>query len=450
MYNHRASRRNNQRADTSAEIRDPVHGYIFANDIERAIIDTETFQRLRRIRQLAGCFLVYPGGQHSRFEHVIGSMFLAGKVGEILQSRAYLDFTEEDTRMVRSAALLHDVGHGPFSHMFEEVMAEKTNFTHEDMTQKIIRRSEISDILEKFGFNKGELSKLAIGKAKGEKSYMNEIIGGGLSVDLMDYLPRDAYFTGVEYGKVDVDRIINSLEVVQNQLAIGEAAKFAFEALIIARYEMFRAVYFHRAVRAAELMLIRSMVLADKELNLTDLSLKNYLSLTDEITLQRVRQLDPRGDRDLIKAKSLADNYYSRKLLKCIFEQPIQRKDKAFSSNPAQRKFREKIAEEIASAAEVDPEDIFVDVPTAPSVPLSSAKEALERIILVKSGHSQSLPKLDYDGSYELHIEELPLVNAISGYLDLIRVYTSAERTEKFRRATSRVLGQEALTKFSV
>ncbi len=435
--------------ESSAEIRDPIHGYIFASAVEREVIDTEIFQRLRRIRQLAGCFLVYPGGQHSRFEHSIGAMYLAGKAGAILESRKYLHFDREDSLQLRLAALLHDVGHGPFSHMFEEVMAERTTFTHEDMTEKIIRETEFGEIVERYGFDKKDLSKLAIGRANGSQRFKNDVIGGGLSVDLMDYLPRDAYFTGVEYGRVDINRIINSLEVANNQLAIAEAAKFAFEALIIARYEMFRAVYFHRAVRAAELMLIKSMLLSDKELNLTDLSLQNYLSLTDEITLERIRRINPNGDSELVKAKSLADSYYSRRLLKCIYERPVQRKRKTFPSNLAQNRFREQIAEEIASSAGGDSDDVFVDVPTAPSVPLSSAKESLEHITCVKSGHGITFPKLDKDGFYELSIEDLPLVNAISGYLDIIRVYTPSQKSEKFRRATSRVLGMETLTRFS-
>jgi uncharacterized protein len=432
---------------SSAEIRDPIHGYIYADGLERAIIDTSTFQRLRRIRQLAGCFLVYPGGQHSRFEHAVGAMFLAGKAGTVLESRNYLSFSEENSLELRLAALLHDVGHGPFSHMFEEVMAEKTEFTHEDMTQRIIKRTEIGDILQRSSYDKNRLSDLAIGRSKGKNSFMNDVIGGGLSVDLMDYLPRDSYFTGVEYGKVDIARIINSLEVVGNKLAIDEAAKFAFEALIIARYEMFRAVYFHRAVRAAELMLIKSMLLSDRELGLTDLSLQNYLSLTDEITLNRIRQLKPNGTSDLKKAKLLAENYYSRKLLKCVFEQPVQRKNRLFSTNLAQTRFRDQLANEIAAMAGVDSDEIFVDVPTAPSVPLSSAKEALENVTLVKSRRREIG---DRQKAYEMGIEKFPLVSAISGYLDVIRVYTSNERNEKLGKIAAKILVGQTKRKYTL
>jgi uncharacterized protein len=368
-------------------------------------------------------------------------MYLAGKVAKVLESRTYLSFGKDESTLLRLAALLHDIGHGPFSHMFEEVMSEKTNFTHEDMTERIVRDSEVGDIIQEYGFERNAVSSLAIARSRGKERFMNDIIAGGLSVDLMDYLPRDAYFTGVEYGKVDVNRIINSLEVVENQLAISEAAKFAFEALIIARYEMFRAVYFHRAVRAGELMLIRSMLLADKELNFTDLSLQSFLSLTDEVTLGRIRQLDPNGDSELVRAKSLANDYYCRRLLKCIYEKPIQSKNSDFASNLTQKKFRDELAQEIANGAKVDKDEVFVDAPTAPSVPLSSAKESLEKVVLVKSSHGYTKPTALAKRTYEMKIEEFPLVNAISGYLDIVRVYTSARKNERFRRTISKILG---------
>ena len=424
---------------SSAEIRDPIHGYIYANALERKIIDTATLQRLRRIRQLAGCHLVYPGGQHSRFEHVIGCMFLAGRVGGILESRKS-GFKNEMTEKIRVSALLHDVGHGPFSHMFEEVLAEKTDVTHEDMSQRIIRETEIGDILESHGFSRARISELAVGKSSREMAFMNDIIGGGLSVDIMDYLLRDSYFTGVEYGKVDVHRIINSFRVVQGKLAISQAAVFAFEALMISRYEMFRAVYFHRTVRAAELMLIKSMSLADKELNLTDLSLPNYLSLTDEITLHRISKIEPGSDKELRLARKLAIDYQRRKLLKCVFEQTVQRRDSFLTSIFNQRSFRENLAGQIAEKAKVDISDVFVDVPTAPSVPISSARETFKGITVVKGGledEGKDIP------SYELGISELPLLGTIAGYMDVMRVYTSPESRAKVKKLTETVFRKE-------
>ena len=421
-----------------AEIRDPIHGYVFANELERSIIDTSVFQRLRRIRQLAGCHLVYPGGQHSRFEHVIGAMYLAGKVGDILESRR-VGFTSEDTQKLRLAALLHDVGHGPFSHMFEEVLSQKTETSHEEMTQKIIAETEIGDILESSGFSKKEMCRLAVGESiPKKKMYMNEVISGSLSVDLMDYLLRDSYFTGVEYGNVDVTRIINSFEVVRDRLAISQAALFAFEALMIARYQMFRAVYFHRTVRAAELMIIRAMILSDKVLHLTDLSLENYLSLTDDVTLYRIANLeDNYSDPEISIAKGLANGYMKRELLKCVYEKTVQRKDRFLASIFNAKGFREQFQNRIAEKAGVSPEEVYLDVPTAPSIPISSSKESFSGITLVdhRSSHSASY--------YTIKMEDLPLIGTIAGYLDVVRVYTSQSNRPKVEEAAAKVFGKE-------
>ena len=427
-----------------AEIRDPIHGYIYASELEKQIIDTPVFQRLRRIRQLAGCHLVYPGGQHSRFEHVIGSMYLAGLVGGILETKE-VGVDDDGVQKLRVSALLHDVGHGPFSHMFEEVIAGRTEFTHEDMTQRIIKETEIGDILEKHGFSKRRIGELAVGGSTKEARFMNDVIGGGLSVDIMDYLLRDSYFTGVEYGKVDIHRIINSFEVVKDKLAISQAALFAFEALLIARYEMFRAVYFHRTVRAAELMLVRSMVLADKRLHLTDLSLQNYLSMTDEVTLNRITTMDPQGDTELKLGKQLALNYQDRRLLKCVFERTVQGRDKFLASLLKQKTFRDQLSLRVAEKAGVDETEVFVDVPTAPSVPVSSTRESFGGVTVV---HRKENGR---PVSAEVGIDQLPLIGTIVGFMDVLRVYTTEKSRVRVQKATSLILeGEGYETKVSM
>ncbi len=425
----------------SAEIRDPVHGYVYANEIERAIIDSSVFQRLRKIRQLAGCHLVYPGGQHTRFEHSIGAMKLADTVADVLSTRNQNLLSSFECQKLRIAALLHDIGHGPFSHVFEEVMAEKGDFTHEQMTQKIILQTEIGDILSRYGISKREISDLSVGNYSNKKmKFENDILTGGLSVDIMDYLLRDSYFTGVEYGKVDVKRIINSFEISeQRSLAIGQAALFAFEALMIARYEMFRAVYFHRTVRAAELMIMKSMLLADRVLNLTDASVEKYLSLSDEVTLFQLKNLKDDGRADLRQAKRLAIDYDKRNLLKCVFEKTVQRKDKFLAAIFKEKKFREEFATKIADEAGINESEIFIDVPTAPSVPISSTRGSFEKVTVAGSTDS-----VEGERYYEARLTDLPLLGNIYGYMDVIRVYTSVANRGKAQDAARKVFGQES------
>jgi uncharacterized protein len=418
-----------------AEIRDPVHGYVKMTEVERDLIDSPFVQRLRRIHQLAGSYLVYPGATHTRFEHVIGAMHVAGQIAESLVRTS--EMGEDLVQEVRLAALLHDVGHGPYSHMYEEVLSEKDETSHEDISQRVILETSIHDILEKNGFSSKKMSEFAVGRQKSKPPFMNEIIAGGLSADMMDYLPRDSYFTGVEYGKVDAQRVIDSLHVANGHLVIDDAAVYAFEALLLARYEMFKAVYFHRTVRAAELMLVRSMKLADGVLRLTDLSdIEKYLKLTDEVVLQSLLTLKP-STPGLREAKRLARDFRDRRLVKCAFEKLVQRKGRMVGRIFAAEDARARAVSDIAKAAEVDPRRVYLDVPTTPSVPYTYSKEILTSVGLLKAEGARRVVTA-------VPLEKLPLVGSIAGYMDVLRVYTTAENRSAVEKATSRLFGDQS------
>lgn len=420
-----------------AEIRDPVHGYVRTTEIEREIIDSPFMQRLRRIHQLAGSYVVYPGATHTRFEHVIGAMHVAGQIAESLIRSS--DLKQGDIQELRLAALLHDVGHGPFSHMYEEVLAGKSSMSHEDISQRVITGTSIRDVLEKHGFSPNKMSELAVGKQKKRPPFLNEIIAGSLSADMMDYLPRDSYFTGVEYGKVDAQRVIDSLHVVDGHLVIDDAALYAFEALILARYEMFKAVYFHRTVRAAELMLVRSMKLADSVLGLTDLSnLKEYLELTDEVVLRNLVALKPTS-RALREARLLAISFRDRRLVKCAFEKLVQRKERAVGKLFADEEARGQVEGDIARAAHVDSGQVYLDVPTTPSVPYTYSKEPPTTVGLLKAEGNRRIMKT-------VPIKDLPLVGSIAGYMDMLRVYTTPENRAAVTRATAKIFADKGIT----
>src|SRR5687768_2289995 len=409
----------------AGEITDPIHRYIRFSETEREIVDTVIFQRLRGIRQLAGAHLVYPSAQHSRFEHSIGTMHIAGYAGETLFSKGY--FGDEDkVQQLRLAALLHDIGHGPFSHLFEEVLMEKHNMNHEDMGKYIISRSEISDILGRHGYNSSDICKLSFGQSNIQ--FFNEIISGALSADMMDYLPRDGLFTGVEYGKIDYHRLISSFEVTaEGHLAINKSALYSLESMLISRYEMYKAVYFHKTVRSAEVMLLRSIMLADEQLNLTDKTLNKYLSLTDEITLERIRLLG----NDNKSAVRLAQDYKSRKLLKCVYEKFLHSHDKLNRKLHAKALFGlESRISEIAQLKEGD--TVFVDASSASSMPRTPTKEEISSILLIEKEHE-----------YETPVSEIPLIASIAGSLDMLRVYTTAENRDTVEECTKKVLDSE-------
>jgi uncharacterized protein len=405
----------------AGEVTDPVHRYIRFSQVEKEVIDSPAFQRLRRIRQLAGAHLVYPSAQHSRFEHSLGAMHVAGLAGETLLVKGYIDHAEA-VQDLRLGALLHDIGHGPFSHLFEEVLEYCSNTTHEEMGRRIIMQSEIADILARHGHSADQICRLSFGQSK--VNFMNEIISGGLSADIMDYLPRDGLFTGAEYAKVDYHRLLSSLEVSKNRLALNRSALNSLESMLISRYEMFKAVYFHKTVRAAEVMLLRSMIAADEALGLTDTSLQNYLALTDEATLERLCAL---GGKHAFSAK-LARDYRDRRLLKSVYEKFLHKRDRQKMDGKALQATASKIAE----AAGVDRNYVFVDASRAPSMPLTPSKEEMYSVLVV-----------DKARVYEMPVSEIPLVDSISGFFDMLRVYTTAENREKVERSVKKVLGEQ-------
>ena len=418
------------------EIRDPIHGYIYITEVEREIIDTRPVQRLRRIKQLSGAHLTYPGAEHSRFSHSLGAMYLAGMMGTRFAEMGYID--EDDVQKIRIAGLLHDVGHGPFSHMYEEVLDKHRNMTHEDIGQWLIRETELKDILGKYGYSTEELSKLAVGRLEAsEKPFLSQVIASQFDVDIMDYLVRDSYFTGVEYGNIDVNRLIHSIDVMENMLAMDIAALYALEAFIIARYEMFKAVYFHRTVRAAEVMTVRAMNYANEALGFTSFqSPEDYLRLDDSSVLIGLLSLKDAKDKRLKMASELAEMYCSRQLFKCTYELFIHHRDEFLTSIMSKDEIRSQIAMEISRKAEVDPDYIIIDVPTVASVPYYPLQKRPSDIPIF-----QKLP----DGSKESHTlsEYSHLVEALIGYIDVVRVYTPAKFREKVREASSEVFGKQ-------
>jgi hypothetical protein len=207
---------------------------------------------------------------------------------------------------------------------------------------------------------------------------------------------------------------------------------------------MFKAVYFHRTVRAAELMLVKSMKLADAELGLTDLSdLGRYLDLTDEVVLHRLSTLEGR-DRKLKEARRLARDFLGRRLVKCVFEKVVQRRDSVVEQLFLKSRMRDQVTANLAREAKVDRMHVYLDVPTTPSVPYTYTREALTHIKVFRREGRRTVTEA-------LPIGELPLVGSIAGFMDVVRVYASPEHRGAVERATRRLFGDEGyMTKISV
>ncbi len=405
------------------DIIDPIHDFIRVYGPELRIIDSPVFQRLRGIRQLSGAHLTYPGAQHTRFEHSLGVMHIASQAGQALKEKGILK--TDDIENLRVAALLHDIGHGPFSHLFEEILQQRKKISHEEMGRRIILKTELGDILSKSGYDKKFITKLAFGDSKPQ--FMNQIISGILSADIMDYLLRDGYFTGAEHAKIDHKRITQSLEVHQKKLALESSALYSFESMMHSRHQMFKAVYFHKTVRSAEVMLLESIRLADKELGLTSLNLDDYVKLTDESLLFKLLSLSDDSD-ELKRAKEFAQDYQNRRLLKCVFERILTNKTKLGKMKTNELRTK------ISKKSLVNKNEIFIDSSITPSIPLGSSKKETHSIILV----TKNVSKLHAE---KIPISKIPSVSQMSGFMNILRVYTSNQNRKKVEIAAKSILG---------
>ena len=402
------------------DIVDPIHDFIRVYDHELKIIDTPIFQRLRRIRQLSGAHLTYPAAQHTRFEHSLGVMHIASQAGHALNEKGILK--SYDIEVLRLAGLLHDIGHGPFSHIFEEIIQQK-KFSHEGFGKEIILKSEIGDSLSKNGYDKNFITKVAFGDSK--LQYMNEIISGALSADMMDYLLRDGYFTGAEHAQIDHKRITQSLDVYKKKLALERSALYSFESMMHSRYQMFKAVYFHKTVRAAEVMLLEALRLSDDEFGFTSFNINEYVKLTDEYVLT---QLVSSKSSKLKRARQFAEDYQNRKLLKCVFERILTSR-----TNLGKARTNE-LRTSISKKSKVDESEIFVDSSVTPSIPLAPSKNESKYIILITNENGKSTAQ-------EMPISQIPVVSAISGFMNILRIYTHQKNRKKVEIAAKSILG---------
>ena len=234
-------------------INDPIYGFIeIESGIINSLINHPYFQRLRRISQLGLSYLVYPGAQHTRFQHALGCLHLVSKATQQLLKKGH-KINQEEQEAVKIAILLHDIGHGPFSHALERTLV--TNISHEELS--LIYMHKLNE-----EFN-GKLSlAIKIFKNKYKKQFLHQLVSSQLDMDRLDYLKRDSFFTGVTEGNVGVERIISMLDVKNDNLVIEEKGIYSIEKFIIARRLMYWQVYLHKTVISAENMLIQLLMRA--------------------------------------------------------------------------------------------------------------------------------------------------------------------------------------------
>ncbi len=271
-------------------LRDPIHGYIRVDyKVIWDVINSAWFQRLRRIRQLGGANMVYHCAEHTRFAHSLGVYELVRRlVTEVDDIRNLL--SEEEKIIVMLAGLLHDIGHGPYSHAFETI----TNTSHEEYSCRIIEnKTEITKILETC--KKGLSKKVAdVIRHKAKNMLLSQMISSQLDADRMDYLLRDAYFTGTAYGEFDLERIFRTIRIKDNKLVIKQSGIYAIENYIMSRYHMYLQVYYHPVARSYEYLLhclfkrLKDLKAKEKE----ELPFFKALLTKKELTLDEYFELD--------------------------------------------------------------------------------------------------------------------------------------------------------------
>lgn len=329
-------------------LRDPIHGFIELTELELEIVDSAPFQRLRNIKQLATTYLVYHGAEHTRFGHSLGVMHLVDRAfcsateNYRVENGSQL-FSDIDAawyrQLLRLIALVHDLGHAPFSHGSEALFNE--GLEHEDFTNKIICETEISNIIvrigeefcRKYGVDESyQITPQLLWSIYGEKNpesnpqylthiadfkFLKTFMDSELDCDKMDYLLRDSYYCGVNYGKYDLNRVIDSLTVYNNssqnikQLALQKGGVHAFEEFVIARYFMFIQVYFHKTRRYLDKLLVRCIgEILDNQQYPAEVG--EYLKWNDDLVVEKISQN--------AAASANAMNFVKREVMSCVYE----------------------------------------------------------------------------------------------------------------------------------
>lgn len=274
-------------------VRDPIHGDIKIKDYFVELLETPEIQRLYNIKQLGFAHLVFPGAHHTRLEHSLGTYKIASQMSEIL------DLEDGEKDIVTCAALLHDIGHGPFSHTLESILFEKFDVDHIDLTEKLIlgeydifesdekkfiQSQSVSHILNKNNIDKKEIVNIIRGKIY-ERSYLSQILNSTVDVDQLDYLVRDAYYTGVAYGMIDIQRLLQTLMIQDGNLTIKRKGVNVVENILMARGLMYSSVYFHKTVRIAELMLSKALELT------VNLEPFEFFKMTDAEIINKLKKM---------------------------------------------------------------------------------------------------------------------------------------------------------------
>ena len=403
-------------------IRDPLWNNIRVDEVAQSLLDTPAMQRLRYVRQLGLAHLVYPGATHSRFEHALGAHHLAKRALATLRDAGALEGVDAgEPGIVAAAALLHDIGHYPFSHALEEIGIAH----HEEVARALILSGDVAGILER-AYGK-DAPKRILELIRGESwSPLQGLISGSLDLDKIDYLKRDAMMCGVPYGEIDEDRLIHAFTILADPTSgrrvtgVRAKALSALESLLFAKYQMYRNVYWHHAVRSATAMYKR---LVDQALHAGTLMAESLVRYTDEGLLHALETPSP---------SPLLAAIMTRKLFKRAYEAPAASlRDRDLEWIAADRARVQAAEEKLAKAMKLAPGEVLLDYPAKTQMlsldlPVSMRDGSVVRLTQAGMAGAIDLPKLSEElyqsarwlrvfTAKRVRIEERDLFRVLSG-----------------------------------
>lgn len=429
-------------------VHDSIHGGIRLEGVFLALLESPELQRLHSIHQLGLAYLVYPGANHTRFEHSLGTSAVAKRLCASLQ------LAEDEATLVRCASLLHDVGHLPYSHTLEFVLHDRFGIDHEAISRRLIRGEEtvlsprearllgktasLPEILERHGVEPKAVASLLEGGqggpaaqktlqgARGQahfnsKRYLSQLVSGPVDADQIDYLKRDSHYTGVAYGVIDLDRLFQTVRVFNGDLVIERGGLSAVEGMLVARALMFSSVYFHKTVRISELMLAKAVEQLGRD------EIDTIHSMTDATLLSYL--VSKKGYYE-----EIATHLKYRRLFKKAFAIGAGDLDDARWDDLDRLGAiceRRKAEEEIARRAGVDPGCVIIDVPSS-ELGVSEPRLSMTDIRVLDEGKVKLLPRIS------------PIAAALQArraHEWAVMVACPAKHREKVRRAAARILG---------
>ncbi|HII41259.1 MAG TPA: HD domain-containing protein [Thermoplasmata archaeon] len=383
-------------------ISDTVHGTIRLEPLIQDLLETLEIQRLNSIRQLGLTYLVFPGANHSRIEHCLGVSWVANEMARAL------DLPEEERKPVQATGLLHDVGHGPYSHTLEHVLSRELAVDHIILTQRIISGQDdnvgkedrkafagvprIHEVLEKHGIDPKDVAALIRGPAENgglfgpasasDRRYLGQIIHSPMDADQIDYLLRDAHYTGVSQGRIDISRLLLTLRLHRGSLALDRKGLPALEGMLVARGLMYSSVYFHKTVRIAEQMLSRAV-------ERSDASIAEVQRMVDHELLTWLMKQGP-------FQREIALRVRYRKLYKRVVaydRDELSDEAKRTLASFKDARVRRRMEDRIARRAGLQPGQVIIDVPL-PELLVSEPRLTKTEVMILDDGEARPFSRV--------------------------------------------------------